>query len=158
MDVYTDIKVLWPALCREVAKLKMDLAAPPAPLTVAPKPAELLDSGLPSGSHAEIPLPIPILTSWAQQGSNTVTPPDPAASSDRSDSQTAPSRHFQAVPPAAGDASEAPPVAMATLATLALRQALDALDRGRLDQVREILKRALADERGAGQGAQLVRR
>jgi hypothetical protein len=45
---------------------------------------------------------------------------------------------------------------MATLATLALRQALAALDRERLDQVREILERALADERaedGASKGA-----
>ncbi len=153
MDIYTETDVLWPALCAEVAKLKMDLPVPPEPLVLVAKPAELLEGGLPSGSHAEILPQIPLVTSWAQQGSKTITPPGEGASSDSSWSQTAGSRHLPVAPPAPADASGAPGEAMATLATLALRQALDALDRGRVDEAKAILERALDAEREQGRAA-----
>jgi integrase len=153
MDIYSETDVLWPALCAEVAKLRMDLPVPPEPLVLVAKPAELLDGGLPSGSHAEILPQIPLVTSWAQQGSNTVTPPLQGPSSDSSDAQTAESRDLPVAPPGAGGTTSEPGQPMATLATLALRQALDALDRGRIDEVRAILERALEAERGQGRGA-----
>jgi integrase len=49
-------------------------------------------------------------------------------------------------PAATPTATGGQPGPVATLATLALRQALAALDRGRLDQVREILERAIEQE------------
>lgn len=165
MDIYSEIP--WETLCEEVVKLRLGppvALVPPAsaPAASSPpaaaKPAISQGPGLPLGCHAGIPQLV--------TDTYTVTPPGiekargqrQATNATATGGQTAENR---AVPDAgaltdgAADDLAAP---MATLATLALRQALDALERGRLDQVREILERALADERGAGEGTTRRRR
>lgn len=53
-------------------------------------------------------------------------------------------------PDLTGGPSNGPEGPMATMATLVLRQVLAALDRGRLDEAREILQRAIEAEEGGG--------
>jgi integrase len=144
MESYSELE--WKRLCRQVQRLKL---GPEAAGPVEPKSARSHDSGLPPGCHQEIP--------QLATGSYVATPagfensyiarltPPPADP----EQQTAKIRGVRAAPQRAPAAPghQAPPVA--TLATLALRQALAALDRGRVDEAEAILKRALAAERGA---------
>jgi integrase len=143
VDMYTEMP--WASLCEEVAKLK--LAAPaPAPLSALPNAAELLESGCHQGCHVGQTL--------VTTGEKPVTPPgiEPARNP-RTINATGGHREKGAPllgPPEPERLAEAPDAGqagpMATMATLALRQALAALERGRVDQAREILQQAVAEE------------
>jgi integrase len=161
IDIYSEMP--WASLCEEVAKLKL---GPPVPAiyelgegqggaggapAVVKLPASASDGGgLPPGCHGEettvmtgqsvaTPAGFENHRIGAQASPLTATGPDPRGKLTDVDALTA-----------SGPAADRPEGPMATVATLALRQALDALDRGRLDQVRSILERALAEERGQG--------
>lgn len=147
VDVYTEMP--WAPLCEEVAKLKL-APPPPAPLTSLPNPA---------GSLGEAPLQVatPVATSGITEGDSMVTYATPAGFEPvrRVRTQTEPGGQSQTAREIAGPSkSEGQPDAassgqsrpLATLATLALRAALAALDRGRIDQAQEILRRAVAEE------------
>ena len=157
MDIYTETEVLWPALCAEVGKLKLAPPLAPVPTPAAPpaspaNPAISRVAGLPLGCHAENPQLASMTYAVTPPGiENPADARQPLIGGD-SDGQTAERRHFEPGAEAADAATGGPAAPMATLATLALRQALAALDRGRLDHVREILERALEAERGEGEG------
>jgi hypothetical protein len=121
---------------------------------VTRNPAKLHEPGLPSGCHAEIP--------QLATDSYAVTPPGIERA--RSTGQTAKraarrgqvagTRHEDPALEPHEDAPDGSSGPMATLATLVLRQALAALDKGRLDQVRQILEHAIEAERATGDAAQ----
>lgn len=150
IDIYSEMP--WASLCEEVAKLKLGPPTEAEGPSVVRLPAlrSSEGGGLPSGCHGE---ETTVMTGeivatpagFEKHRIGAQVPPGAAIVSDLrekltvADSLSAPS-----------PASDRPDGSMATVATLALRQALDALDRGRLDQVRSILERALDDERGQG--------
>lgn len=148
VDVYTEMP--WAPLCEEVAKLKL---GPPAPLksdvSVIGNVAKSLDGGLPLGCHAEIPdanAGVKARPQWDSKRPTYLRQPPPPSETPRKSAKSV-ERGSGVSPPTPANAG--PGVPMATLATLTLRQALEALDRGRLDQVRGILERALEAERNA---------
>lgn len=156
MDVYSEIP--WTTLCEEVAKLR--IGPPPEAFksgaAAIDNAAKSQDSGLPLGCHGEIQQSSLAVTERPQRDSKSRTSPGLPRTGADPDGQTAPIRHRPKpapLTPAASGGSQGP---MATLATLTLRQALAALEKGRLDQVRDILERAIEAERAAeakaGQG------
>jgi integrase len=145
MDAYSELA--WRTLCGEVLKLQFTLPAPGAPdIHAEAKSMNSLDRRLPLGSQPGNPEIFPVVGEWAQQGSKTTTPPEQPSSSE---DQRRDDAGLGQAPPASTLAERTPGEAMATLATLAFRQALSALDRGRLDELRAILERALAAEQDA---------
>jgi integrase len=132
----------WAAACAEVLKLRLALPSP-APL----KSLELHEAGLPSGCHEGEAMEI--------IRGNAVTPPgiEPRRGSKTQTDSSRQQAIFGAFPangPAAEQKEEVPEGhswSCGNLATLALRQALAAIDRGRVDQAREILSRAIERER-----------
>jgi integrase len=149
MDIYSEIP--WEALCAEVVKLR--LGPPPSPTLVVSNPAKSRPSGLPLGCHAEIPLSSTTSYAVTPPGIETAGGDGIAEKSEDGAGQVAPIRHDDQPVALTAGASDGSGEPMATLATLALRQALDALDRGRLDEARGILERALAAERDEGKAA-----
>lgn len=146
MDIYSEIP--WETLCEEVVKLRL---GPPAttPLPTA-NPAISRPSGLPLGCHAGIPQSAATTYAVTPPGIEKAGGQGQATKGEDGAGQVARIRHNDPPAPLTGDAPAGSSAPMATLATLALRQALDALDRGRLDEARGILERALAAEREDG--------
>lgn len=160
VDIYTEMP--WAPLCEEVAKLRI---GPPvaAPLTLVPagararaKSARSQGPGLPQGCHSENPLDVGGVILRPQRDSNPHGVDGQPASPSDSQPQTAAIIGFdtqgQAAPEAPGGQSTPSLANLAILATLALRQALAALERGRMDLAMDILRRAIADEAAAGAG------
>jgi hypothetical protein len=148
MDSYTELE--WKRLCRQVSKLRLPSSGAPGETIEGRKGAKLLDGGLPSGCHAtEVAGMITEIGATPAGFENHHIPGQP---SPPEATRCNPRQKLTVAGPvgastAAIDAHQGP---MATVATLALRQALDALDRGRVDQARAILERALDEERGNG--------
>ena len=145
VDVYTEMSALWEPLCAEVSKLRIDL--------------DFLSTTTPNQGHAKVSTEVSmneilsgqqVLTTRPQRDSN----PQRTVGHSRSDSdsrgQVAGRRHLVPRAGAAFAANPGHPRPMDTLdtpvASLALRQALAALDRGRIDQARDILRRAIESE------------
>jgi integrase len=143
VDIYTEMP--WGALCEEVAKLKL---APPAPkpLGVVPNPAISLEPGLPLGCHGRITERTQEVTMRPQRDSNPDKLPGQATPANVTGSKSAPALGRSVSERQAVEANDGQTRPMATLATLALRQALVALRTGRVDQAIEIIERAVADE------------
>jgi integrase len=146
MDMYTSMP--WAPLCEEVAKLKLSPPAP-APLSALPNTANSWQSGLPQGCHPGNP----------EQNEEVVmvTPPgiEPARSARKNEENGGHGR--KAAPGLGFDRDRSPPKpaegpaarSMATVATLALRQALNALEQGRVDLAKAILQQAIESEASA---------
>lgn len=147
MSSYSQIS--WTAVCAEVAKLRIG-PPEPAPLSSVGNSAELHVGSGSLGCHQ-------VATS-KKASSFRPLPSDPTGNRIRVDSSDsdghaaadaagphdhAASSGSQSLTPEAIDGHFR---SMATLATLALRQALEALDRGRIDQAREVLRRAIEQE------------
>jgi integrase len=143
VDIYTEMP--WGPLCAEVAKLKL---APPAPkpLGVVPNPTNSLEPGLPSGCHGEILQPKEVVMMRPQRDSNPDVGHGQGTPPAATGSNPAPALGRLGIERQAAPASDGHSWPMATLATLALRQALAALRKGRVDQATEIIERAVADE------------
>lgn len=137
----------WSLLCAQVSKLDIGPPGLPAPTLVAPaNSAESLGPGLPQGCHDQKVKQLLTVAERPQRDSNPDFPSGQTRPRDDSDGQAARRRGEErpaAAPPAANRGQSQ---AVATLATLALRQVLAALDRGRLDEARAILLRAIKDE------------
>jgi integrase len=144
VDIYTEMP--WAPLCEEVAKLRMS-PPPPAPLASVPTDDTLLPvAGLPTGCHVpETPMNQEV-TMRPQRDSNPGVVHGRTAPGDAKAGLTAPSLGHPGTKRPPGEAEGGRSGPSATLATLALRQALAALDRGRIDQAKEILLRAIQDE------------
>jgi integrase len=143
VDIYTEMP--WSALCAEVAKLKL---APPAPkpLGVVPNSPNSLAAGLPLGCHGEKDERKEVVMERPQRDSNPDVGPGQPTPIDVTGSNPAPSLGRSGIERHASGAIAGQTWPMATLATLALRQALAALRKGRVDQATEIIERAVADE------------
>lgn len=156
MDVYSEIP--WVDLCREVGKLQIGSPAgrPPALSSDPAKPSNSHRSGGGQGDQLGDQIAIPLAKSNVTALMPRVRIPlgsQRHTLSDK-DSEGQPAEHADLAEPdlpasPANGGREGP---LATLVTLALRQALEALDRGRLDQARAALERALQEERDAAPG------
>jgi integrase len=148
MESYSELE--WKRLCRQVSKLKLGPSAAAGEMIEERRGAKLLEGGLPSGCHAtEVAGMITEIGATPAGFENHHIPGQPSPSEA---TRCNPRQKLTVAGPAGAstaaiDAHQGP---MATVATLALRQALDALDRGRVDQARAILERALDEERGNG--------
>jgi integrase len=140
VDVYTEMRAMWQPLCRQVAKLKIDLS----------KSAKPFEPG--AGEVAkEVAMSdfLSVVGGLQSDPSGIRTRPGAAAKDGQTLPVAAKRRNPAVSPPRERSAIAsigAQPRPMATLATLALRQALAALDRGRVDQARDILERAIKEE------------
>jgi hypothetical protein len=151
----------WSLLCAQVSKLDIGPPAPPTP-TIAAAPganvapansAELLRQGLPQGCQVQKAAQLLVVTTRPQRDSNAESPTGQTRTRDDSDGQTAQRQDDEQPSAAPITAIRGRPQAVAILATLALRQVLAALDRGRLDEARAILLRAIKDEADERRGA-----
>lgn len=132
----------WRVACAEVAKLKL---GPPSPAPL--KSLNSLEHGLPPGCHGGEAMEI--------IRKNTVTPPGieggnnnrTQSASDRQQSTFGRVYNDSSTTDRTGAARDGQFRPTGNLATLALRQALAALDKGRIDQARELLSRAIEKER-----------
>lgn len=152
MESYSELE--WKRLCRQVRRLKL---GPAEPAPAEPKSAKSRDGGLPSGCHLENPQLVAGSYDATPAGFENAFIAGQGAIAGDPEQQTAEFRGDRAPPHRTGGVRETQPAPVATLATLALRQALAALDRGRLDEARAILERAVAAEQEASPAARRAR-
>lgn len=147
IDIYTEMP--WEPLCEEVLKLRL---GPPAPAPLAAVSSARLSSaqgcqvGCQELQGLEFTEEKRVTPSGIETGRNHRTID---ANGDQSPQLGSPPEAPAGRRPAkAARSGQAEP--LATLATLALRQALAALEKGRVDQARELLERAVDDEAAPG--------
>jgi integrase len=140
MDVYTEMLVVWQPVCAEVAKLELDLSK-----SAKPEDPMLAKVAM------EVAMP-EMFTAIESLRSDPTGNRTRKSAKDKGD-QTGPNEDRQRDPariaparPIAFATIAGHPRSPATVATLALRQALAALERGRIDQVREILLQLIKQE------------
>lgn len=138
----------WKALCAEVLKLEIDLSSKSAESVdqeAAKVATEVAMGEIISGVDKFASDPRGIRSRVGSQDSDGQT--TTVSTKRRGPAVFTPRAH------GASAGKNEHPRSMATLATLALRQALAALDRGRVDQARQVLERAIEEESADAEAA-----